>query len=770
MKKINKYLFGAFAALLTAGLFSCVETAPEYVPGAPEVAGCNGVYFPTQEASGEHTFDPTMARVISVTLQRDSLKGATNPLPEIEVAITSSDTTGVFVVPATAKFADGQTETTIDITFDKAKDATKYPLNLSIEEAQNKSVYNNTANYLELSVFCVKWEWFGEKDHKFAVVETENEAAIFNVTFDWFEVETPAKVKFYEVGNYRTGVLIAQNEAGFFGTKVTELNFTWNTKNNDVYVSEQYMGWDYDNQGEGDIPDAVPFEDATSPVFVYDWFSYWVMRGQMSGAPEDFYSGYRGNYPPSYYDKNGGFMFNLKYYIKGLGGWTSFEYDFRALAEGFIRVDYSISVDAYETEEGVAPVEFELGADVTSVKYVIAEGELSAKEAGKLADAISKGKAENVQTIAVESTDTIIGVSPAASGIYTLVAVSYAGEDAKESDFVSFTYVAAEDAEEYAVVFSIGVEPVSSMYERLDINGTNAIQYFMYGEDVTEATIGVYKTSDVEKYGAELCAKSLNPVSEDALAAINGVGYNDIATNLNPLTSYTLVAYANNGYNSAVKSVEFVTEGVPYYPTVDEVVGTYVYEGKSYWEGSDEVDTLVIVPSDNPELGNVMFTTMFGIACEKNVYATVDTENSALIIKDEQPFLFNQQYDGWIYFMLNGATEVTLTFVEEGHFNTPSAWLGYYIDGTAGQGWFNLFTDFDAKKVEEANGVVAKRAPSFTKYFNESVKTKPISVGKKANLNVERNPQTVAVKAVKVERPARPNRFSAPVKMDNFKF
>ena len=31
----------------------------------------------------------------------------------------------------------------------------------------------------------------------------------------------------------------------------------------------------------------------------------------------------------------------------------------------------------------------------------------------------------------------------------------------------------------------------------------------------------------------------------------------------------------------------------------------------------------------------------------------------------------------------------------------------------------------------------------------------------------KRNPQTVAVKAVKVERPARPNRFSAPVKMDN---
>ena len=38
MKKINKYLFGAFAALLTAGLFSCVETAPEYEPGTPDVA------------------------------------------------------------------------------------------------------------------------------------------------------------------------------------------------------------------------------------------------------------------------------------------------------------------------------------------------------------------------------------------------------------------------------------------------------------------------------------------------------------------------------------------------------------------------------------------------------------------------------------------------------------------------------------------------------------------------------------------------------------
>ena len=165
-----------------------------------------------------------------------------------------------------------------------------------------------------------------------------------------------------------------------------------------------------------------------------------------------------------------------------------------------------------------------------------------------------------------------------------------------------------------------------------------------------------------------------------------------------------------------------------------------------------------------------MFTTLFGIPCEKYVYATIDTENSAVIIKDEQPFLHSDQYNGEIYFMINGADEVSMKFVEEGHFNSPSAYFGYYVDGTEAQGWFNLFTAFDAKKVAEGASVVAKRSSAFKTYFNETPSTKIIPVGKATDIRAERNPQAIPFKVVSVERPARPNRFSAPMKMENTKF
>lgn len=756
MKKINKYLFGAFAALLSAGLFSCVEEAPEYVAGEPDQAGCYGIYFPTQEASGDHTFDPTMARVIPITLMRDSLKGTSDPLPEIEVAITSSDTTGIFVVPSTAKFADGQTETTINVTFEKAADATKYPLSLSIEDPKNRSIYNSTSNYIDLSVFCVKWEWFGEKDHKFVVVDTEAEASVFNVTFDWFEVETPAKVKYYEVGDYRTAVMLAQNEAGFFGTKVTELHFTWNTKNNDLYVDEQYMGWDYANQGEGDIPDAVPEGNAEKPVYFYDWFSYWFMRGQMDGTAEAFFnnSSYRGNYPPSYYDGNGGFIFNLKYFIpKENGGWTGFTNDFRALADGFIRVDYSIDVEAGETVDGVVPVEFTLGTDVDTVKYVIVEGELNASGLKRVVNNIAENKAENVVTFkAEEQTDTIIGIQAEKTGVYSIVALTIIKGEVKESASTSFTYVTLDDKDEYAAVVTVATEPTSAMYEHVGLNAINSFGYFVYGKDLTEVKVGVFKTADVQAKGAEALAASIKTALSDSIVnIINGTGYATLATGLDALTSYSVVVYATNGYNSTVVTAEYETDGLPNEPT--GITGTYTYA--YFWEGDDPGLALLI----NPNYENTYAINNWGGGIDMNF--VWDKETNKCIVKDQFTGYVHSTYgDVWVDELGDYAGNYerfgqsyydpeTETF----HFNVI-----YYVSAGNFPDYGEELFALDSQA--EAN---ARRLLSFSAPANK-VKAVGAHGG---SFKPERNPQTVAFKAVAVERPARSNRFSAPVKLDN---
>ena len=57
MKNIFKYILAAAAVSFSAT--ACVQEEA-HTPGEPEVDGCYGVYFPTQDASGAHTYDPSM--------------------------------------------------------------------------------------------------------------------------------------------------------------------------------------------------------------------------------------------------------------------------------------------------------------------------------------------------------------------------------------------------------------------------------------------------------------------------------------------------------------------------------------------------------------------------------------------------------------------------------------------------------------------------------------------------------------------------------------
>ena len=59
------------AAVLSFAVVSC---GPEetYTPGEPDVEGCFGVYFPSQEASSRTiTLDPNQARRVKVTVARE---------------------------------------------------------------------------------------------------------------------------------------------------------------------------------------------------------------------------------------------------------------------------------------------------------------------------------------------------------------------------------------------------------------------------------------------------------------------------------------------------------------------------------------------------------------------------------------------------------------------------------------------------------------------------------------------------------------------------
>lgn len=726
MKKFNKYLLATFAAVLSAGLFSCVEEAPAYEPGQPDVKDCQGVYFPTQDAAGDHTMDPTMEKVITITAVRANSDGA------ITVPVTAKAShDGIFNV-GELKFADGQTETTFDVTFPNAETAVKYTLALSIDDPAYASLFNSTPVSLQFSVFCVEWNWFMKEDG--------SDKALFTFNQVWWGETHQFYLKYYEVDGVRHCVTVSEPcryedgsvGQGIWGTGADyELEFEWYTETNYIFIPYQSIGFLNGDSG---------YIFACCEAGFYEKYrgaSYYTSNGYASAL--DWLVK---NYPDevSYYDGNGTFEL-FTYYVcdqdnpdlNGRG--YSFGTDESMIADGFTRVDYSIDVEAGETLDGVVPVTFELGVDVTSVKYVVAEGSLGAKDAGKFADAIVDGSAENVQTLAdVEA--PYAAVTAASTGVYTVVAVSYAGEEAKESAYATFTYVTAEDAEAYAAVVSVGTEPTSAMYEHVGYNGVNSFEFFIYGSDLTSVKMGIFKTSVVEANDMSLVVANCTEVDDETLEKINAEGYADIVTGLNALTSYTVVVAASNGYNTKVATAEFTTDGLPLEPIGK---GTYTYT--CMFDNPQEDEGLVLSVDPNYKDTYAISDWFYGV----DFKFTWNKETGDLHVLDQPSGYYASNYSEDVYVMefADYAGQGDTSYAKD---NVLFFNVIYYISaGYFGYGWEKfVIDDSNPSSVRairvNANELTENATPKHSRY---------------AGIAPERDVNTVAVKVAQGEKPVR---------------
>ena len=570
MKNIFKTLF-CLAAVSTA-LISCNESYEPYEVGEDEVAGCYGVYFPAQEAAGSHTLDPTQDPSATFTVKRTNTDGAiTVPI----VATYSED--GIFTI-SPVQFENGQSETTFTVSFPNAVEGTTYEASFEIQDPQYASKYNNNPIAIDYSVMRVSWS---------TVEDPTATGSSSTVTFTegWWGETHKVHIKYYEVNGVRhcqvdgteaCDLVYSDGStcAGGMWGNGNNFEFTWDTATNKINVPKQVM-FTHSSYGY---------------VYVYGWYEFFISDGGYSAASlgdaANFYTNNGASYPQSYYDGNGGFYFNLRYYVPGVGGWTPDQFDVVGIAEGFTRVDYSIEISAGETAEGVMPIYFEtLGADVAKVKYVAYEGTLSATQINNKVSGISAGTEENISEYVVEEGATGFGVTLDKSGVYTLVAVACDETGAAQnSASVEFCYVAKGDEEAHATVVNAGIE-LTSRYEASGYDKRNSAQFYVYGKDITDAKVGLYKTSTVESYGMEaVVAAVMESESLDAAAIeeVNNGGYADVMTGLAPLTSYTLVVWATNGYTSTAVTAEVTTEGLD---RIKMTTGTYTYN--YWWEGED---------------------------------------------------------------------------------------------------------------------------------------------------------------------------------------
>lgn len=631
-------------AVLTFGAVSCVEEAA-YVEGEPDLEGCYGVYFPAQEATGSHTFDPSMDRTISFTVARKDSKGEIT----VPVEVTAS-AEGVFSV-GELKFADGQSETTLTVDFPTAETGVTYKLSLGVTNPQYASKYIDGDSFIDFSVLIVSWEYF--------LNPKTGEKAKFTFNQGWWGEVHTGYVKYYDVNGVRTCVTetdpLTYDDGsvgyGFWGTGAKEgegeITFTWYTNVFDTNGKQAVA-----------LPVTDVFENPSyggAMVKAYDYYSYWtVLNPQAALQGVDFptfVQKYSGNYPVSIYDGNGGFNFYIMYYyMDGIGGWKIDGFDFELLAEGFTRVDYSLELDEDFTVNGTHPVYFTAGPDVANIKYVASEGELNAVQIEGVVAGIVAGTAENVAEIKDFIVDEETGEKSAAAGVsfdksgqYTVVAVAYDAEgNTQNTASVVINYVAADD-DSFDVAVNVFTEPTPSRYAGEGHTAFNSFSFTIYGgTELTDVKMNIFKTADVEKAGVDAVVasvRSVDSVTEDVLADINTTaGYTTLATGLSDGTSYTVVVWGTNGYQTVTATAEFATEKNP------EVfkslgMGTYTEDYLfGLFEGLENVTYEVEIEEsvDNP--GKYRLVNPYGAAYPFNQPGDYDdTQDYYMVINAQDP-------------------------------------------------------------------------------------------------------------------------------------
>ena len=759
MKNIAKYLFAISAAAFT---FAACEKETEVKPGEPELDGCYGVYFPVQDASGDHVFNPTQDPKIEITVARTNTEGA------ITVPVTASYSEEDIFTMTDIVFADGQAETTFTLSFDKAAEGVNYAAHFVIEDNKYASIYSSNATGLDFSVLRVAMKEF----------QTEDGSKTANLTFTddnfWGEIHDEITIEYYEVDGIRYcttkgGKLLAPADNGTeglgpWGTNV-QLSFKW-------YVNKTVTIDDAEYQWIEVAPNYIGYDSSNGPVYMGDY--YW-MRADMGLSNGDYASSYdrytKGSdgYLPSYYDGHGGFIFNAAYWIHGTTSWYGYKDNTPvAIAEGYVRVDYSLSLETDYSDEGQTPVYVEAGVDVKSIKYDVVAGKLSGIQTeNKIAELI----ADDSQMTAVDLlADEEAGVnyatlllSPEESGDYTVIVFGYdeAGK-LQATDAIAIHHINATDAVEKKVVVSAYTEDTPARYQNL--HSYDSFAYGITGEGLTEVHVGIFTQGTLDQYGAQVVMNAVKYdedgdflASEEDLATINADGgFYDILKGLTAKTTYYVIVWATNGDLDGFAYSSYTTDKLPY---VWNSLGTGTLTDGFFFALFSKEDATVACDfyQEATDPGLYMITgfqqelsgAFFGVSKEdmapyengnwRNAEVVIDAHDPNAVFIEAQDYgvLVNSNY-GWIQI----ETEATGTLVD-GVLTWPVknmyAYLGGWYYGNGGGNFKLVFPEAAASapkpNVASTNGRVENTELTSAVKFNRS------------KVVYERDPQSLQVKA-----------------------
>lgn len=588
-------------------LASC-DNEEAYKPGEPDVDGCYGVYFPSQEI--KTNYEPTEALEFTVTAARKVEKGAISVPLEV-----SGNEKGYFELPSTIDFADGEAETSFTVKFSKAPVGEQLSLSLQITDPQYVSKYSSFDASVSASVIIEKWISLGKGKIRDDCFTTFYKTG--NPEWEVEILENDSQKGFYRlVDPY--GDSFPLSEEGTYDKSKTYYFEVHAEDPNGVYIPVQYIGRDW---GEGmmmigSIAGLKIAQGATLDSQKSAGNTGTLEKGIIT-FPKNTLAFGEANY------NNGGL------YAANKDGM------FRICLPGAVPVDYALSANFGYSSEGALPIAFKMGADIASVKYAIYQGKLADADIKTNVTAIAGNKEPNAKVVGETGVES---VTLAKTDVYTLVAVGFDSKgEAQASVAGSFNYVAKEDSEKHAVVVNAGLE-LTNRFEGAGVTKINSISFYVYGSKLTDVKIGLYDKATVDKAGMDAVYKDVlagASLKDEVLEKINNGGYSDVFTKLNPLTEYVMVVWATNGYLQKFVTASLSTDGLPF-----EKLGTATYNYSVVLPGESDKDLNFCV---NPNYKNTYVVENWcnGV----NFTFTYDQETGKVVVPLQSTAMVNGGHD-----------------------------------------------------------------------------------------------------------------------------
>ena len=506
---------------------SCQEELA-YTPGEPDLEGCYGVYFPTQDAAGDHTMDPSETPEVEIVVKRLVDEGEIT----VPVNVIASEE-GIFNVPELT-FADGQSEQTLKVTFPNAKSGVTYTLALEITDPEYASTYGANDTFFSYSVVIEKYEYLGK-----ALYREDCLTTFFETGNPEWEVEVytkDTKPGFYYLKNvYQPGVTPLVDPSGAVEETMLVIDASNPAK---VNLPLQMIGLDvgYGGIAIGSYNDANGFKAENYGSMINKVITF-PASGLVIGME---------NYE------------NFGFYLANADGM------FRVVLPGAVLTDYTFDMEAGFSSNGVQPVQFTFGADVASIKYAAYAGPLAKADLEeKVAELAASTTAKSVARPA-EGDAAVVDFSFDATGKYTIVAVGCDETGAPQtSSSLVISYVAAGD--EVAVVVNAGLGSADK-YVPLGMSPETAVEFYVYGEDLVDLKLGLFSVADLSADVNACISAVLSSGSAPAeiLDQVNNGVYVDVMEGLMPGTEYYMIVYASNGYEqTAILTDPFTTAGEP---------------------------------------------------------------------------------------------------------------------------------------------------------------------------------------------------------------